>query len=328
MKRFPLTPGLFILILSILLGYAIIHSQTVTAAAPAQQQNQDLVRGARLYDDWTEVIDLASPPSGDQPIWARQSTNTRRGPETWRCVSCHGWDYQGKDGAYRSGANYTGFPGIYAARLKSAADLSAAISGGIDAEHNFSGFLVPADIDALATFIKEGLIDDNEFIDPVSLKIIGGDAAHGKQLYEEGCASCHGPNGQQIEFRYEGQDIVLGTLANQDPWRFLHRTRFGTARAPEMTIGYDLGWTPQDGRDLLLYAQTFPTGLAPTSAPSMAELTPGTAEQPGGPARNIFSGILTGLGAMATSLGFAIVVGISLVVIIFLVVWLLRGRSK
>jgi hypothetical protein len=60
----------------------------------------------------------------------------------------------------------------------------------------------------------------------------------------------------------------------------------------------------------------------------MSELTPGPAEQPGGPARNIFSGILTGLGAMATSLGFAIALGVVLIAVIFLVVWLLRGRSK
>lgn len=328
MKRFPFMPIFFILILSILLGVAVVQSRQALAAAPLPQQDQELVRGARLYDDWTEVIGLASPPSGDQPIWSRQSTNTRRGPDTWRCVSCHGWDYQGEDGAYRSGANFTGFPGVYTARTQPLASLSAAISGELDAEHDFSGFLVPADINALAKFIQEGLIDDNEFIDPVSMKIIGGDAEHGRALYEQGCASCHGPNGQQIEFRYEGQDIVLGTLANQDPWRFLHRTRFGTARAPEMTIGYDLGWTAQDGRDLLLYAQTFPTGLAQTSQPSMSELTPGPVEQPGGPARNIFSGILTGLGAMATSLGFAIALGVVLVAIIFLVVWLLRGRSK
>lgn len=329
MKRFPLMTSTFILILFILFGYAIIQqTRTAIAVAPLPKQNQDLVRGARLYDDWTKVVDLASPPSGDQPIWLRQDTNTRRGPDTWRCVSCHGWDYQGKDGAYRAGANYTGFPGVYEARSKSTGELTAAISGEVDPDHDFSGFLVPPDIAALAVFIQEGLIDDTEFIDPVSLKIIGGDAAHGKELYEQGCVNCHGANGQQIEFRYEGQDIVLGTLANQDPWRFLHRTRFGTARAPEMTIGYDLGWTAQDGRDLLLYAQSFPTGLPPTSGPSMSELTPGPAEQPGGPPRNIFSGILTGLGAMATSLGFAIALGVVLIAIIFLVVWLLRGRNK
>jgi hypothetical protein len=121
-------------------------------------------------------------------------------------------------------------------------------------------------------------------------------------------------------------DTALGTLAVQDPWRFLHRTRFGTARAPEMPIGADLGWTPQDGRDVVYYVQsTLPTGF------EVSNSTPQTIQQvenQGGPANNIFSGIITAFGAMATSLGFAVLVGAALIGIILLLVWLLRSRQS
>ena len=94
-----------------------------------------------------------------------------------------------------------------------------------------------------------------------------------------------------------------------------------------MVIGVNLGWTVEEGRDVLLYAQTLPTGLESSGTPSIGEQTPGSGDQPGGPASNIFTGILTALGAMATGLGFAIILGLVLIGIIFLVVWVLRGRK-
>ncbi|WP_348253250.1 hypothetical protein, partial [Salmonella enterica] len=36
----------------------------------------------------------------------------RTGANTWRCVECHGWDYNGKNGLYGSGERYTGIKGI------------------------------------------------------------------------------------------------------------------------------------------------------------------------------------------------------------------------
>lgn len=30
----------------------------------------------------------------------------------WRCKACHGWDYQGANGAYQSGKHATGINGI------------------------------------------------------------------------------------------------------------------------------------------------------------------------------------------------------------------------
>lgn len=315
-----------ILILVLVAGVIFSQSQPALASNSIFQQDSQVVRGAQLYDDWTQLVQV-QVPGGNQPIWGRQSTNTRSGVDTWLCVSCHGWDYQGKDGAFRTGDEYTGFPGVFESRDQSVASLGSILAGQADPNHDFSPYLSAQDMEALAAFIREGTLDDNQFIDPVSLKVLGGDLAAGKSKYEQGCASCHGADGQQISFRYQGQTVVLGTLAVQDPWRFLHRTRFGTARASDMTIGVELGWTPQDGRDVLLYAQSFPTGFGQAVDPSLGGQEPGVVEQPGGPAGNFFTGILTALGAMATSLGFAVLLGALLVGILFLVVWVIRSRK-
>jgi len=76
----------------------------------AQEPQGNSVTGGLLYDQWW-VVTGAEQPTEDHPLWASQSTNTRSGPDTWRCKECHGWDYQGADGAYGSGSHLTGFPG-------------------------------------------------------------------------------------------------------------------------------------------------------------------------------------------------------------------------
>lgn len=310
----------------IVIAGLVVGYQTGQVRAQTPVPTEDVVWGAWLYDDWSEVKGVALPP-GSHPIWARQSTNTLSGAETWRCVTCHGWDYQGKDGAWGSGANYTGFPGIYAARTLPAATLIRILNGNPDPEHDFSPYLSAAEIQALVTFIREGVVDERDYIDLVSRKVIRGDVAHGQALYTQTCAACHGPDGRKITFRYQGMQVSLASLAVQDPWRFLHRTRFGVARAPEMPIGAILGWSAQDGRDVLAYAQTLPSGLEPQVTPPLAGREPTPAALPGGPAQNLVTGILTALGAIATSLGFALLLGGLLVGILLVVVWMLRSRK-
>lgn len=296
-------------------------------ASAAQDQDDDaIIRGAMLYDRWYTVLEQDAP-EGDMPLWETQTTNTASGPDTWRCVSCHGWDYQGRDGAYRYGANYTGFPGVYHARDKSPDEIVASLQGQGNPQHDFSQYMNEASMNDLAIFITQALIDDNEYIDPQTLEIKGGDAQHGKQLYTQSCAECHGEDGKKIEFRFEGRQAWLGTLAQLDPWRFLHKTRFGTP-GTAMTIGYKLGWTPQDGRDVLLYARSFPNNLEFVVPPPSMEGEEASNQDLGGPAKSIFGGVLTALGAVATALGFAVMIGGLLVGIIFLVVWLVRGQNK
>jgi len=314
----------FIVILILLVVVGSITFSHVSARDNPQEISP-VSRGAQIYDDWTSVVVDAAMPVGNNPIWSRQTNNTISGIDTWRCVVCHGWDYQGVDGAFRTGPYSTGFPGLLESSSKNNASLIKALDGTTDSQHNFTSMLNDDDLNAVVTFLQTGLINDNEYIDIVTRKVIGGNVSNGKEKYEQTCASCHGDDGTKATFRYEGTEVALGTLAVQDPWRFLHRTRFGTARASDMPLGYELGWTPEDGRDLLLYVQTtLPTGFEIPIVETV-EIEPVT--NLGGPAQNWFTGIVTAFGAMATSLGFAILLGALFVGVILLLVWLLRSRQ-
>jgi len=321
MKQYGLPGG--ILLAGILL---LLFSWTSNAVASAQGEG-DIPRGGALYDNWFVVLDTA-PPDGDMPMWARQTTNTRSGADTWRCVTCHGWDYQGNVGANRTGNNFTGFPGVYQAGEKmSQAEIIGQLTGERDPAHDFSPYLSEEDMDDLAVFLSDALIDDNQFIDLQTRQVIDGDVQHGEALYTQSCADCHGNDGNTLTFRFEGMTTGLGTLAAVEPWRFLHKTRFGTP-GTDMPIGHELGWTPQDGRDVLAYAHSaFPSELEPgEQPPAMSESDQAESEIAAEPANSFITGLLTAFGAMATSLGFAVLLGASLVGVIFLIVWIIRGR--
>jgi mono/diheme cytochrome c family protein len=313
---------------TILVVLALILLVGVVTAAPAGQNGPSIPNGAQLYDNWMAATGQ-SAPAGDMPIWARQTTNSRSGPDTWRCVSCHGWDGMGKDGAYRAGSNYTGFPNLYAAsRSMSEAEIIAALKGGKNAEHNFSGVLDDALLADLAIFISQGFVDDTQYIDLTTLKDIDGNVSVGKDLYTQGCASCHNADGAGQALRYEGQEASLVTVANTDPWRFLHKARYGTPGNPMQKIGFDLGWQAINGRDVLAYLQSLPDPKAKVTPKPALENRPPEAENPTGPARSWFSGILTALGAMLAGLGFNLLLFALLIAVIFLLVWVIRGRKK
>jgi len=305
----------------VLCTLAILLMSTIGATA---QSPSELTQGAQLYDKWYAAAGLPAP-EGNMPIWNRQSTNTRSGAETWRCVECHGWDYQGREGAYGSGSHYTGFPSLWReADPLTHEQIIAHLKGVNDPQHDFSAYLDDDSLRKLAIFLKEGLIDDRQYIDPISLQVIGGNLQNGEKRYTETCVACHGADGKKIVFRSEGIDEYLGSVATRDPWRFLHRTRFGVA-GTTMPAGYDLGWTTEDGRDILMYAQTLPTGREPvpvTGAGSGSEPEP----LRGGPASNLWSGILTGLAAFFGTFGVSLLFLGGLVLLGMLVVSILRGR--
>jgi hypothetical protein len=309
----------------ILFSLILLIAGTVLAAE-ATPTPKDIIRGAQLYDKWFAVLGV-DPPAGNMPIWSRQTTNTRSGSDTWRCNECHGWDYRGSQGEYKTGSHFTGFPDLYILMPDlQVEDIVNHLNGKIDPAHDFSPYLDETSITQLTDFLRFGIIDDTEYIDPVTLKVIGADFTHGQKLYESTCINCHGEDGKKIAIHIEGINESLGSVANRDPWRFLHRTRFGVAGV-DMPVGMNFGWTPGDGRDVLAYVQTLPSGGSITSQPTQnPENTP--APQMEGPAGNIWTGILTSLGILG---GMLVVAGAFIggfILMALIVVIIFRGRGK
>ncbi len=231
-----------------------------TSAVPEGFSNASASRGGALYDQFWAVAGLDAP-ADDHPLWASRpdmESNTRIGADTWRCKECHGWDYKGVDGAYSSGSHRSGIAGIFGTTLSAqeAFDL-------IDSDHAYGGTgLSDDDIWDLAKFVLEGQIDTDTIIDAGGA--FTGEASAGQTLYDDGigtntaCAVCHGGDGLSIPPGADpDHDEWVGKLANENPWEFQHKVRFGQpgSSMPSSVAG---GGTTQDVADLSTFAQTLP----------------------------------------------------------------------
>lgn len=259
----------------LLIGYAV----AVPMLHPVDAHGDvDPVRGGLLYDKWWAASETgeahehaggeeqehthdedANAPEGDHPLWSTQDSNTLTGPDTWRCKECHGWDYKGADGAYGSGSHYTGFPGILDSTGKPTEVIMAVLRGSTNPDHDFSEVIGEEDLENLAAFISEALVDTDTLLDDDHNS--AGDATNGAELFAMVCTNCHGPAGNAINFGGLAEPEFLGNLAGNNPWEFIHKVRFGQPGWP-MPSAIRNGWTEQDVADVLAYAETLTTEAA------------------------------------------------------------------
>jgi len=219
--------------------------------APAQPSEAWIMsRGGRLYDSWFSALG-ADKPKGTHPAWPASNTK-KKGNVTWRCKSCHGWDYRGADGKYGSGSYKTGIPGIMSFSGKSVDAIAAAIRGG---PHGFTKEMIDDEqMGYLAAFVSRGLEDVNRYIDPKSGDVKG-DPKKGAATFETTCAGCHAFDGKALNFGSDQEPEYVGTIARENPWEFLHKVRFGQPGAEMMSLR---AFGIQVSLDLLAYARTLP----------------------------------------------------------------------
>jgi len=198
-------------VLYVTVGAAAVLAMNASLALSADQGS--IARGAKLYDKWFKVI-KAEKPKDTHSAWPASNTK-KKGNTTWRCKSCHGWDYKGKDGAYAKGSYKTGIKGINAMAGASTAKIIAVMN---DDTHKLSGKMGDADYMDLAMFVSKGQIDMSKYIDSATKAVKNGDAARGQDYFETMCTQCHGKNGDK-------PDDMKKTLAKQmsNPWEVMHK---------------------------------------------------------------------------------------------------------
>ncbi len=252
--------------------FALLAALGLVAAGRAWsgQVLGDAVRGGRIYDNWIVAVDQ-SAPRGSHPLWASQESNRRSGAVTWLCTECHGWDYKGADGAYGIFSNhYTGFIGITGVVGASQQDVLSWFNGTANTSHDFSRYFDATTVMDLVAFLRTRQIDTDLLIDRFTGRSLG-DPQQGSVLYETNCASCHGDDGAEINFGTAQDPLFLADMAVVDPWRSVHKIRFGTPLDSRMPATEDLGWSLSWVADVLAYSQTLQRGnpsLRPFSAAS------------------------------------------------------------
>jgi cytochrome b/mono/diheme cytochrome c family protein len=215
-----------------------------------------LASGGRFYDNMFSALGAKVPPTA-HPAWP--AANTAIAPEdTWRCKSCHGWDYQGRDGLYRTGPNATGIIGVQRVKGRDPAVLMAVFD---DATHQYPEEVLPQHARfRLAAFLSRGLHDAPKVI--LANGRAKGDVAQGKAVFQTVCAACHGFDGRARRLgitadpAFTGQPQFVGTKAVNGPHEVLHKIRNGH---PGALMAAMRGFSMDTAGNLLTYAQTLPT---------------------------------------------------------------------
>lgn len=216
----------------------------LTLAAPsfAGETDSAIARGGRLYDKFF-AENKTTKPEADHAAYPNKGGKYGK-DASWRCKECHGWDYQGKDGAYAKGAHATGIKGIQGLAGKDPAAIVAVIK---NATHGYTDKQLSAkDMSDLSLFIAKGQVDMDKYID-ASTKKAKGNPAKGEAYFNTLCAGCHGTDGKKVK-----DAPSIGSVAD-NPYEMLHKVLNGqpseampSLRALDMQVSVDIvSYLPQ-----------------------------------------------------------------------------------
>ena len=217
-----------------------------TEAVAAEDQQASILRGGRLYDNWY-LEDNKHALGASNPAYPSDKLLANQPAQNWRCVACHGWDGEGKDGGFsKDSPYYTGIKGIRSMAGAGPAKVAAILE---DKNHGYKGILNDADVRDLALFVTKGQIDISQFIDRKTGLSKGNKKQHAA-FYETVCANCHGSDGSEMR-----QTTPLGRFSRESPYEALHKIVFGH---PGAKMPASILFGPDLVSDTLAFLQALP----------------------------------------------------------------------
>ncbi len=204
----------------------------------------ELSYGGRLYDNHWGVMGLAAPvlPNPTYPADPAEAPNS-----TWRCVSCHGWDYAGSKGHLREIGSQ--FVGLHGAKGRSPDEITKQLRNAT--HRQLVERLPPEALRALSLFVCCGQHDASTLIGPNGEGI--GDPLKGTDIYEGVCSRCHQADGKASIYGEKGDMSSLGWIARERPAQAVHKIINGVPSADMLSLRF----LEADGiRDLLTYLQS------------------------------------------------------------------------
>lgn len=208
-------------------------------------QAAEISHGGRLYDNhWSATG--RRPPSHRNPMYP--ASQAVAGLSTWRCVSCHGWDYMGSAG--HLGRKAPAFASIRGAVARAPKDIANFLKTSSDHGPVLTG-LSAGDLESLSLFVCCGQHDIRAFIDEQGRA--RGNPLLGQDIFDNTCARCHQADGKAPIYGEAGDVSSLGWIARERPAQALHKIRNGVPNADMLSLRFlEL---KQIG-DLLAYLQT------------------------------------------------------------------------
>jgi mono/diheme cytochrome c family protein len=226
-------------------GAAVAFEQPAPATDDAEVGPTFLVSlGGKLYDDLWRVLDQAPPVEANPAFPAGGLYSTR---DSWRCVTCHGWDYSGAEVGGRRFPSLAGLNGL------DPVVIAERIS---DPKHPFPAKDVSElTITLLAVFLSQGQYVASDFLDAKGEAL--GDPEGGQAIFEGACINCHQIDGRRYLNGERGDRSSLGWVIRTRPTQALHKIMNGVPGAEMLSLRF---LADSQISDLFAYLQTLDPG--------------------------------------------------------------------
>ena len=178
--------------------------------------------GAWIYSAFDEVLGVDKFLTHN-PLWPDSVVEEFSTAESWRCSTCHGWNYQG---LHTYGNELIEFPGLGSVSEMTDDEISAWLEGSNNSDHDFSKYLTIESMAQLLSFFR----DDRflKWVDVNEIEVINaGNGTPGEDTYKKNCKECHGTQGAKINLGSISEPSFLGDLITMDQSRMIHLLEFG-----------------------------------------------------------------------------------------------------